>query len=522
MRSLPLAAVLTLGLAVPASAVVQQARPIPTSGPAPSVASYVGKPAVAQPFPDARPAWANPFMAPNPANGVHNDSWQSDAYTQFSGPMGRAPEAFSSEFGRTCITLTFDRKGRLEATCTNLTDGPGLYLFDPVSLDILAFRQLPFVPPPAGTNPATNTTGGAYFFLDDHDRAVIATSDRRITVIGTNDSGAEPVFEEVAAYDPTPCLDPEDRMPSALPDAKGRYWFVGRAHGSVGVLDPKTGKCGFVVLGEEIENSFAIGSDGAYVVTDKSLYKLRAGADLMPRVTWSKVYGNIGVQKPGQFNAGSGTTPTLIAGFGKKASRRVAPAYVAITDNADPMRVVVYRAGDGKVVCQVPVFAKGAGDTENSIISMGRSLFVENNYGYDIQKFNDVIANNVAIGGDRSLVSSPGFARIDIARNGRSCRRAWENDTVRAPSVVPKGVTRTGVIYTFENVADPQTPDADPWYWTALSARTGKVLWKKLAGWGGQYNNHYAGIALGRHPVSKATTLYVGGVGGIMALRDGG
>ena len=60
--------------------------------------------------------------------------------------------------------------------------------------------------------------------------------------------------------------------------------------------------------------------------------------------------------------------------------------YVAITDNADPMDVVVYRTRRGcsgqRQVLRVPVFAKGAGATENSLIAAGRSLIVENNYGY--------------------------------------------------------------------------------------------------------------------------------------------
>src|SRR5205085_813788 len=115
---------------------------------------------------------------------------------------------------RDCITLTFDTRGRIEATCTNLA-GPVLYLFDPVTLDTLAQMTLPYVPP-AG-NPATNTTGGAYFFLDNKNRATIATADRRITVIRTDDSSGTPQFVQEAAYDPTPCLDPQDRMPSALP-----------------------------------------------------------------------------------------------------------------------------------------------------------------------------------------------------------------------------------------------------------------------------------------------------------------
>jgi hypothetical protein len=516
-RCLPLAALLVLLTAGPAGAQVQKAHPIPTTGPTPSTPSYIGHAATAHAWPGARPAWADPFMAPNPTNSVHNDAWQSDAYTQFAGPMGRSPEALSAEFGRVCITLTFDSKGRLEATCTNLSDGPGLYLLDPVTLDTLAFMPLPFVAPPAGTNPATNTTGGAYFYLDKNDQAVIATSDRRIMVIGQTDTGGTPGFAQVATYDPTPCLDPADRMPSTLPDNRGRLWFVGRTNGTVGLIDPRTGACGSVVLHEEIENSFAIGSDGVYIATDKAMYKFVGNAK--PVQVWRSTYKNSGVQKPGQFNAGTGTTPTLIGGFGK-AAKKTAPAYVSITDNADPMDVVVFNAKTGRTICTVPVFKKGASDTENSIISMGHSLFVENNYGYDIVKFNDVIANGVPIGGDRAAVSTPGFARIDIASNGKSCHKAWENHTVRAPSVVAKGDTKTGLIYTYENIKDPKTSDADPWYWTVLDARTGKVVFKKLAGWGGEYNNHYAGIALGRNPATGKVTAYVGGVGGIMALRD--
>jgi len=517
LRSLTLAAVLVLAPAALA------ADPIPTSGPAPSTAAFLGAPATAKPIKGLIAPWSSPFMAPNPFGGVHNDPWQSDAYLQIAGPMGRSPKTLSSAIGRDCITLTFDSKGRIEATCTNLM-GPVLYLMDPSTLDVLATYTLPYVPP-AG-NPATNTTGGAYFFLDNKGRAVVATSDRKITVIRTDDSSGTPTFVQDAVYDPTPCLDPQDRMPSALPDAQGRYWFVGRTVGSVGVLDPKTGKCGGIVLNEEIENSFAVGSDGVYIATDKAQYKFTAGADLKVKTVWrSKAYGNTGQTKPGQFNAGTGTTPTLIRGFTKADRKKKAPAYVAITDNADPMDVNVYRTSNGSLVCSVPVFKKGASDTENSLISMGRSLYVENNYGYDLGSFNDYIpgpgGTMVPLGGDRSKVSEPGFARVDIAANGKSCKKAWENDTVRAPSVVPKGDARNGLIYTFENLKDDKVPDSDPWYWTAIDARTGKVVWKQMAGYGGEYNNHYAGIAIFRDPKTTEPTLYVGGVGGLMALRDG-
>jgi hypothetical protein len=519
-KMLPLVTLAAALAAAPAAiAQVGPASPIPNSGPEPSTPKFVGHVAKAKPLPGVPAAWQNPLMARNPLSGVHNDAWQSDSYTQYGGPLGKSSQTLSNAIGRVCVSITFDKKGRIEATCVDLT-GPVLYLMDPVTLDVLAQTTLPYVPP-AG-NPATNTTGGAYFFLDNQDRAVIATADRKITVYRTDESSGTPQFEQVTSYDPTPCLDPGDRMPSALPDAQGRYWFVGRTKGSVGVLDPKTGKCGGIVLNEEIENSFAVASDGVYIVTDHAQYKFRAGADLTPKTVWrSKNYGNIGQMKPGQFNAGSGTTPTLIRGFTKQQRKSKAPTYVAITDNADPMDVVVYRAGNGKVVCTVPVFKQGASDTENSIISMGRSLFVENNYGYDLTKFNDQLGHGVPLNGDRSLVSEPGIARVDINANGKGCKKVWENDTVRAPSVVAKGNARNGLLYTFENVKDPQTSDADPWYWTTLDVRTGKVVYKVLAGWGGGYNNHYAGLALGRNPSTHKITAYLGGIGGVMAMRDG-
>src|SRR4051794_14562 len=213
--------------APPAPAPPQPAKPIESTGPAPSTPPFIGNPASAHPVRGVRPAWQDPFMARNPLNSVHNDAWQTDVYTQFSGPLGKSPQTLSTSIGRTCITLTFDKKGRLIGSGPNPPDGPALSLLDPTTLDTLAFMQLPYAPPPAGTNPATNTTGGAYFYLDDKDRVVLAASNRQILVIGVDDSGSDPQFKQVASYDPTSCLQPDERMPSALPDKQGRIWFVG-------------------------------------------------------------------------------------------------------------------------------------------------------------------------------------------------------------------------------------------------------------------------------------------------------
>lgn len=197
----------------------------------------------------------------------------------------------------------------------------------------------------------------------------------------------------------------------------------------------------------------------------------------------------------------------------------MAGGYVNITDNADPMDVVVYRTAVhpgrvvrrrrrrrrvvlSRVVCRVPVFARGASANENSIMVAGRSMIVENNYGYQ---------NPMSI--TAGALTSPGFARVDINRDGRGWYRVWTNFTERTPTAVSKLSIANGLIYTYTKDPGP----LDPWYWTALDFRTGRMVFKLLAGTGAfLYNNNYAGIAIGARG-----TAYLGTLGGIIAFRDG-
>jgi hypothetical protein len=233
-----------------------------------------------------------------------------------------------------------------------------------------------------------------------------------------------------------------------------------------------------------------------YIVSSKRMYRFRARRG-RPKIQWRHTYANSGIVKPGQADAGSGTTPTIMRG-----------GYVAITDNADPMNVVVYRKavrlrrGKRRVVCSVPVFDAGASATENSLMTNGRSLYVENNYGYQDP-----------FGPMSGAITTPGFARVDVNRNGRGCRKVWTNTTERAPTVVPKLSTATGLIYTYTR--DPGPPTTQPYYWTAISARTGATAFKVYAGNGLGFNNNYAGLAIG-----PTGTAYLGVTGGMVALRD--
>jgi outer membrane protein assembly factor BamB len=113
------------------------------------------------------------------------------------------------------------------------------------------------------------------------------------------------------------------------------------------------------------------------------------------------------------------------------------------------------------------------------------------------------------VGGGK--LTTPGFARVDLNRAGTGCRLVWTNTAVAAPTVVPKLSLATGLIYAYTKPAGGE----DPWYWTALDFRTGKLVWSRLAGTGTFYNNNYAGIA-----VSRSGAAYLGVLGGIISLHD--
>jgi hypothetical protein len=482
-----------LALTTVLAAEVPAATPIANSGTATSLPAYSGTAAPRQRIRAKKPP-TNPFMARLGVSNVHNDSWMSDAYW-VRGPLGRDPETSSAALaGRICVTITFDRRGRLIATCT-ATTGPKLIMFDPVTLDQLTSMFLPYVPPPPGQDPFTNSSGGAYFYLDDRDRAVVGTADGHIWIVGQTDPGPGFVIEQ--DIDLTGVLG-DDRITSVLPDWSGRLWFVGRYNGVIGVVDPETGDIQATTLGEEVENSFAIDRDGVYIVSDVAMYRMWAEPGQAPAVVWSEPYDNSGIVKPGQFNAGSGTTPTLMDG-----------GYVAITDNADHMQVVVYRtaatlgAGESRVVCETPVFQAGASATENSLITVNNSLIVENNYGYTV---------TTATGG---VVTTPGVARVDVRPDESGCDVVWTSNE-RAPSLVPKISTRTGLIYLYTKDPDPVNPTSDAWFWTAIDYRDGHTVWKQLAGTGTGFNNHYAGLVIAR----RSRTAYLGALGGIVAIRD--
>ncbi len=476
-----------LGLLWAAPAVAQVAGENPPAilgDPASSgVPQFVGKPAKPHRARGQRVP-QHPFMAPNGRSNLHDDAFQTDSYRR-SGPLGIDMATSSAMFTAECGSVTFDSQGRIVTVCVGLLR-PTLALLDPVTFHVFAAMPLPLRTP--SINPFQDFSGGGYFYLDRHDRAVIPTTDHHVLVVAET---AAPGFHVVHDFDLSAAIDSGDAIISVLPDWQGHLWFATRA-GLVGVIGRHSGKVHTFDTGAPIGNSFAVGRAGVFIVTDKAMYRFdrRRGS---PEVTWRRTYPNIGIKKPGQTEHGSGTTPTLMNG-----------GMVAITDNADPMDVVVYRRGrrdGGRLVCKQPVFEEGASDTDQSLVAGRRSLVVENNYGYT--------GPTTTNGGG---TTTPGITRVNLDRDGKGCHVAWHSKVI-APSVVPKLSLGAGLVYTYTKPAG--TGNDDPWYLTALDYRTGRTVWRRLAGTGLGYNNNYAPVTIG--PDGSA---YVGVLGGLTRFVD--
>lgn len=479
-------AALALVAAAALAPVSQAATPIPQKSPAAgSLPSFVGQPATPDPlFAPMIPR--HPHEAENGRSGIHDDAYQSDTY-RTPGPLGHELTVTSANLDAVCASVTFDRRGRIVTICVSPL-GPTLMILDPVTLDTLASFSLPPRQASADTNIFQGFSGGGYFYLDDQDRAIVPTTNRHLLVVAETGGDGAPGLTQVADHDLNDQLAGSDAVTSALPDWSGRLWAES-AHGTLITVDPATGSKKRLALGEDTENSFAVDERGAvFVISTKALYKLRAGADGTPQVVWRRAYANSGVAKPGQVNAGSGTTPT------------VQGDWVSFTDNADPLQVVVVRRDTGAVVCTVPVFGKGAGSDENSLIGIGRMVIVENNYGY---------TGPTSV--ENGKTTLPGVARIDIDADGRGCHRVWENDTLSVPTVVSKLSLANGLLYTYTK--DESTSDA--WWFTAVDVRTGRMVYQRLTGTGQGYNNNYAPVTLG--PDGAA---YVGALGGPIRIAD--
>ena len=152
---------------------------------------------------------------------MHDDGWATDSYAG-PGPLGTRPEVDTAWYGlEECATLAFDRHERT-----------GRAVRRPPRSDAARARprhaaardagDLPDRPDVEGKRAWENLCAGAYFYLDPHDRAVVATTDRRILEFATSDaSGRRRRSGGARRFDVSDEVPGDDCLVALMPDWAG-------------------------------------------------------------------------------------------------------------------------------------------------------------------------------------------------------------------------------------------------------------------------------------------------------------
>jgi hypothetical protein len=512
-----LARLLCLSLLTLLAACSEPIDPKPIESAPGNAPAFIGSPATANPI--ALDIPAHPYMAPHGLNAMHSDGYSSDVHPG-PGPLGRKIQmtnrvGITTAPGGQCATLTYNKDHNLVVLCAGMT-GFRIHLIEHRTLRLLAEYKLPIRPSSYDAiihrdkSYIMEDSSGAYFYLDNHDRVVMAASDQTVRRISHGqDSRGNWSFQLEDEWDlskdvPHECTTPFNWSPegecdpitAVMPDHDGLIWWVTR-RGRLGTLDPETGVVkGIRLNNEEIQNGFSVSEDGVYIVSDHAMYRYSADQDGQPQQGWREEYDRGSSRKVGTINQGSGTTPTLIG-----------DEFVTVTDNADGRinLVVYYRRQDHageREVCMVPLFDENHSVTDNSMIAFNRSIILENNAGYS-SAYEQTSWDDA--GG--------GIMRVDIREDASGCDVIWRSEE-HSPSVVPKFSAENGLayFYTFEQQAGGEIA----WYITALDYATGKTQYKVLTGHGSTFDNNWAPLSL-----APDGTAYVGTSKGLVAMWDG-
>ena len=429
--------------------------PIPPAPGAWSGPTYVGRPGTAPPQAAAAVA-QHPHLAP--------------AAQARPGPLGLQPEVETSWFGlQRCGQLELASTGVLVAICADRA-GPSLRLVDPVSMRPTTTQDLP--------DTEDSSCPGDAFFLDAADRAVVATTDRRVLAVRTASATGAPGLATDTTWDLRPYVPYGDCVVALAPDWSGRIWWASQ-DGLVGTIAADAGQVRVIDLDEEISRGLSADEGGGvYVVTDAALHRLTAGPDGTPQTAWRTAYDGT-----------SGSAPVVLDG-----------GVVAITDSADERMGVLFVARDGgAVVCRQPVFEAGGGSTDSDLAALGTGVVVTNNHGYSSPR-------STVLG----FTSSAGIARVDLVDG--ACVERWSSDAVSPSS----GVTASwpqSLVYAW--VKRPSLLGVSAWYLTALDAETGRSMWGVRAGTGLLAGSDHSQITIG--PDGSA---WIGTLAGLVRVRD--
>lgn len=481
-RGVATTAAATLAVAGLVAVVPDGWLPIPQAPGLMVAPTYRGRPIAEHPV-AAQPPAQHPHLARNGVSTGTGDAGATGA-TGWAGPVGLQPEVDTAWYGAEhCPELTFDSHDRIVAVCGDAGE-PVLRVLDAETMRPRATKDLR-VPEEGAPDGCTTPP----FFLDAADRAVVATSDGRIVAVRTSDADGDPDLTSDQAWDLGRGVPDDDCVVALLPDWAGRTWFA-TGSGLVGTLDPGTGRVRTRDLGEAVVSPLSADeTGGVFVVSDTAVYRLAAGPEGGPTVTWRSAYDRGTDRKSGQPVQGSGTPATLLDN-----------GLLAVADNAEPrMDVVFLERSTGREVCRQPVFEEGESATGSPLVSVGSGVVVENNHGY--------------AGPTRTLLgrgTSPGLARVDVAAG--ACRLTWTSDQV-APSSAPRASWATGLLYAYTK--RPTWWGVSAWYLTALDLGTGQTVFSVRTGTGLAMNSDRAPVTIG--PDGSA---YVATLAGLVRVRD--
>lgn len=409
--------------------------------------SYVGRPAMARHY--AVSVVQNPHLAAVPGQAR-------------TGPLGLQPEVETSWFGlQHCGRLVLTSADRLVALCTDRA-GPSVRLVDPDSMRPTAGRDLP---------DATDSCAGDASFVDSGDRVVVATTDRRVLVLRTDDGLATDTTWDLRPYVPY-----GDCLVALAPDWSGRIWWASQ-QGLVGTIAPESGQIRVVDLGEEVDHGLAADeAGGVYVVTDAALHRLTAAPDGTPQPAWRTAYDGT-----------SGSAPVLLDG-----------GVVAITDRADSRTGVLFVAREGgQVICRQPVFDEDDRAPDSPLAALGTGVVVTDSHSSP---------RSTLLG----FTSGHGIARVDLVDG--ACVERWSSDGVSPASGVT--VSRPdGLLYAWTK--RPSLLGVSAWYLTAVDAETGRTMWGVRTGTGMLAGSNGSQVTLG-----PDGTAWLGTMAGLVRVTD--
>ena len=214
---------------------------------------------------------------------------------------------------------------------------------------------------------------------------------------------------------------------------------------------------------EEIQNSFTVGPDGVYVISNIALYKLkfdRENKEIILDPKWEKafdrgdlIYYNDWIMKMGQLNNGSGTTPTLMD-----------DRFVVYADNDyHQINMCVHSQEDGSLISRHRLFNRDASACENSIVAYKNSLIIGNTFN-----FIDPFKENPTPGGLMRFDYDESTGRFEE-------RRDWPAEFIDPKSATPKMTTVNGLIYVYHR-SDSTFNKHHDWQLTAIDFVTGRKV----------------------------------------------